>query len=286
MAPVSGSDLVNTVRTTQDLVDIGVEREAASALFAHITEWNAHGLPSSFSLVPGPVTIGAERNHLPTISVYNAAATHKAFCSAKYCGSKSDRHTLKQQADAGNLYASAYLGLLYCDTDRTKAADYAQKALPFLHSEIDHDSPHAAYIRGFLCETGLCRGVVKNTQEAERFYELAAAQGLATAQSALNALAKTCTRTAAGESTSPARTPPQLQGSTAITTSLLVKRKITGGSAVPVPIPVPVQTPAPAPTEPPAPIIPALAPHSAFGMFTRDQKTEAQRMLGAYGSVS
>ncbi|KAF8927710.1 hypothetical protein BGZ58_010204 [Dissophora ornata] len=103
-----------------------------------------------------------------------------------------------QSAENGHVEALLALAGFYMDESAGSAAEQSyEEAFRLVRAAAQKGVPKAEYITGFFLEYGL--GVEKNLREAKRWYHLACAKGISSAERRLKDLEKVAA-TAAGES--------------------------------------------------------------------------------------
>lgn len=88
-------------------------------------------------------------------------------------------------ADQGNTRAQIELGLFYC---RARGVENIREAVSWFRKAADQGDADAQFQVGHMYQYG--RGVKQDIEKAREYYKLAAAQGNASAISALKGLAR------------------------------------------------------------------------------------------------
>lgn len=172
--------LEDGIECLQDLIELGLSKISARVLFKRILAWKQHGLPEDFHIRLVEPTCSSKLS-----PIFNDKQLDDDFVTARWCKSRVATDRIVNAADAGYHLAEAYLSILYdrdgtlLTKDRSKAEDYAMKAVPWLAENSDNNV-FASYTLAMCYANG--RSVVKDFDTAAKLSKLAADKGHSSAQ--------------------------------------------------------------------------------------------------------
>uniref|UniRef100_A0A7S3GNG2 Protein kinase domain-containing protein n=1 Tax=Spumella elongata TaxID=89044 RepID=A0A7S3GNG2_9STRA len=205
---LGGFHFEGALEIADDLVELGLNRFDARALFTRVSDWKQSGLPADFVptafLTPrsakSPITLPTGLHTTATASITNTSLSRegitdpdkldKAFYAALYLKDDRAAALIATTADRGDHLAEAYLAYIY-STDSASvcpllpknpdlALMYTRRALPWMQSNADSGDRYA------LSHLAVCylngRGITMNESLAVHYLKMAAEQGQRGAQ--------------------------------------------------------------------------------------------------------